>query len=382
MCRLRLYSSIKSFQNIISCRDDFVRDSGDEDCWLLNPKWRICPTICFNKQGIPMVLTCRDHNSNQRKHHNSKFMIHVARIPEHILPAPFPDQLCHVCIKPRTLKPMKRCRYSVAFQMHEQKGSFSGIDTCSCTTLNDFSINSHLLTINESRSISHRPDITALLNRLVSEKKLSKFTALGKLAYARNTSPAMDFGSKYLYGATYVPFNVIMCLHNDTTNGIEINCYLDDRRNERGPVRVIKCKRPWNVFSFPCQGCHKFGVMFPVVPSFLQFQDQLSGRLWLVTCIFTYVEPIWSKVASMKTYFTGQWEGWLLTYVSSNIFCNIKGQQNKAGFTPFKRSYISNVQKYFEKIRSGFVVEEDVMSMEGFFNNHDDFEFIYYPTSD
>ena len=54
--------------------------------------------------------------------------------------------------------------------MHEQRGSFSGIDACSITNVGKFDFTSIILGESEARSIICCPEINALLNNLVQEK--------------------------------------------------------------------------------------------------------------------------------------------------------------------------------------------------------------------
>ena len=61
---------------------------------------------------------------------------------------------------------MKASTYNTSFQMSEQRGCFQGIDTIDVCNFGDFSFCSHLTHVNECRSISNRPDINSLLQRL------------------------------------------------------------------------------------------------------------------------------------------------------------------------------------------------------------------------
>jgi len=162
------------FNFVISARDDYVREEGDEDLLLFNPKWKVQPSIAFIEGKGPCVLSCRDHDFG-----NKFFMIHPCRQPKHILPAETSDQLCHAVIKSRTIKPVKASAFSNAFQMHTQTGTFNGLDTCSCTTFHKFDKCSKLSSEIVSRSITNRPDINAHVNTLVSENVLSNFAANG-----------------------------------------------------------------------------------------------------------------------------------------------------------------------------------------------------------
>ena len=68
--------------------------------------------------------------------------------------------------------------------MHEQRGTFNGIDTCKITSHRNFNFRSVLLRNAEIRSIINRPDINALLSHIVEEGTMSKFVAEGKRVHA------------------------------------------------------------------------------------------------------------------------------------------------------------------------------------------------------
>ena len=92
------------------------------------------PSISFVEGQGPHVMTCREHNDGSKE-----LYIHPPRQPHHTIPSQKGDQLCHAVIKPRLIKPMKASKYSNTYQMHEQRGSFQGIDTCNVTNFGDFS---------------------------------------------------------------------------------------------------------------------------------------------------------------------------------------------------------------------------------------------------
>ena len=66
--------------NVNSAREDYIRDE-EYECWLLNPLWKIMPSIALFDDTGPVVLTCRDHNGGTKKR-----MVHPYRHPDHILP--------------------------------------------------------------------------------------------------------------------------------------------------------------------------------------------------------------------------------------------------------------------------------------------------------
>jgi hypothetical protein len=52
-------------------RNDYVREEDDDDCWLMNPLWKVCPIIAFI-DGIIKVITCKDHHNGDKR-----MMIHA-----------------------------------------------------------------------------------------------------------------------------------------------------------------------------------------------------------------------------------------------------------------------------------------------------------------
>ena len=112
--------------------------------------------------------------------------------------------------------------------MHEQRGSFNGIDTCNVSTYRKFDFRSTLLSEYEARAIINRPDINALLNQLIEEKSLSKFTANGKRDYASTLFSEFNF-TKYFIGATYVPFEAAMSMQRDLSNNAVVSIIIDQR---------------------------------------------------------------------------------------------------------------------------------------------------------
>ena len=211
----------KGIEYTIPARDDYIRYDDDYDCWLLNKSWMIQPSIAFIN-GTPFVLTCDDHNKGTKLN-----IIHPPRQPFHIIASKYSDQLSHCCIRSRTIKPMKSSQFSNGYQMHEQRGSFNGIDTCNVTTFNKFDFRSKLLRDSEARYLLNRPDINALLSQMVNEERISKTFANDKRKYAEDFYGDFDY-QPYYYGSTYIPIEHAMEMKKELIDS-SIQVIIDNR---------------------------------------------------------------------------------------------------------------------------------------------------------
>ena len=157
-----------------------------------------------------------------------KKYVHVPGTPTTTLPAASSDQLCHAVIKTRTIKPMKASKCSNTYQMHEQRGSFQGIDTCNVTSIGNFAHNSHLLRRSELLSIANRPDIVSLLSDLRKQKKISKVFEESLIQLAKTKQLSREKLASYLNGSTFVSLDDAMKMQELLTDS-------DNRR-----IRITK----------------------------------------------------------------------------------------------------------------------------------------------
>ena len=333
------------FNFVISARDDYVREEGDEDLLLFNPKWKVQPSIAFIEGKGPCVLSCRDHDFG-----NKFFMIHPCRQPKHILPAETSDQLCHAVIKSRTIKPVKASAFSNAFQMHTQTGTFNGLDTCSCTTFHKFDKCSKLSSEIVSRSITNRPDINAHVNTLVSENVLSNFAANGMREEALRISQSIDY-EPYMYGSTFVPLEVAMTLQREV---MDEDCEaLNDERGENLPDIRKYFKKSWPSCIFPCQILNDYGARFPSIPAF-NSNVHHTELLWTLSALLTRSETLWQLTVHLELR-TSRWHGWLLIYLTKQCFPNIARRQDTKD--PFKSNQVRTIPRIMEKVHNG--LQED-----------------------
>ena len=89
--------------------------------------------------------------------------------------------------------------------MHEQKGSFQGIDTCDICNFGDFLFLSILLSESESRSISNQTDINNLLDKLERSGFISQQMVNDMREIASLPKYSYENLKKFMIGATHIP---------------------------------------------------------------------------------------------------------------------------------------------------------------------------------
>ena len=351
-CNLKLMNNSKAFKYIEYSRDDYIRREGDYDEWILNPKWKIRPSISF-KNNTPFILTCHDHDKGTKL-----CMIHPCRQPStHNLPSKYSDQLTHCCIRSRTVKPMKHSTYSTGFQMHEQRGTFNGIDTCNVTSYRNFSFRSKLLSDAESRSLHHRPDINSLLSQLVDEKEVSNFIANEKRNHARNVCQNVDF-KRYFYGATYVPVEAAMMLQQDMINNTCTVIKENEGRNEFGdpvPNFTLTCTKYWPSVLYPCQKMDSYGAMFSMFPCYKSRGSAINTSvIWIMSALLTSIQKLWSSVQNTELR-SSNWHGWFLVYLTKHCFSNVNQRPSKVEV--FKYNQVGTIERLHEKLGTDMLSE-------------------------
>ena len=96
--------------------------------------------------------------------------------------------------------------------MHEQRGSFQGINTCDVTDVGIFSFPSILLDESESRTILSRPDINAFLGKLQREKVLTADVVNTRWQRVVGLYQYPSFFKSYYNGSTYVSLEDVMLI--------------------------------------------------------------------------------------------------------------------------------------------------------------------------
>ena len=303
-------------------RDDFLRlRTTDYEYWLLNKEWSVLPTIQMTKKYGPVVLTCRWHNKG-----NKKMMIHPPRLPKHILPSRYSDQLAHAVIQCRTVKPMRKTKYSTQFELFEQSGTFNGIDTFGLTDFQNMEISSELLSHYESLAIYHRRDTNALLSKLAEEKKIGKCVVNDRRKEATYRVEKLNMNlDDLVFGATYVPIEATIKYVKDQSNSQRYRSFTTPTDQ---PNRAVTSFRPiWPLHLYPCQKMDGYGARFSTIPNLSPkktadadlMDNPTAMTLWTTLAMLAHVDAIWDTMLTVELC-TSRWEGWLLNFCQGTAF--------------------------------------------------------------
>ena len=332
---LTMIHDIAAMKYITYCREDYIRPSNDYDCLLLNKEWTVKPSFCLRRNFGVQVMTCQDHNKGC-----PRCMIHPPRQPHHILSSKYSDQMCHAVIKPRTISMSKAQKYSNTYQMHEQRGNFNGIDTCSLTQYRNFKLLSFLLQENELRSLKGRADINALLTQLVKENILSPEIAENYRDMAEKTELDIEY---LTHGATYVPINVAVDMGIDKDRVV-----IWDENGNNQEYHIKPC---FPTFLYPLQSCHKYGVHPHTIPLYKSMGKDAknTSMLWLLSGLLIRVQELWELTVDLPLR-QSKWNGWILTYLAKKVFHHYTGRSQKQD--PFALRYMKSIDKLMQKVVS------------------------------
>lgn len=327
-----------------SARDDYLTIGAMNYEWVSKEEWKAMPTIILDSKKGAVVVGCRRHGRGCRD-----FYIHTPKQPKNILPAKYSDQLCHCVIQSRTVRPLKRSGFSDSYQMHEQRGTFSGLDTCSITNFGNFDRTSILLDESEARSIAGRPDISALLNNLVDDKLFPLSFAESKRKQSRKKMENVKL-DEFVSGSTYVPVEAAMSLQRETLNE---ECNVIILNPETNEERTRQFKKVWPEYIYPCQRMDDYGATFVSVPAFqMKKVEHISVHhvmnTWQICEILSSTQSLWSDLCK-KELRKNEWHGWLLVYITRKCFPTLKKMRQDEN-DPFKKQYVSKTLRVVEKI--------------------------------
>ena len=95
--------------------------------------------------------------------------------------------------------------------MHEQRGNFNGIDTCSVIQFRNFKLISYLLQENESRSLIGYSDINAFLDKFVKAKIISHQFANNYQDTAKLQTSNIDFNDFFMVEHKFLQNKQLKC---------------------------------------------------------------------------------------------------------------------------------------------------------------------------
>ena len=109
---------------------------------------------------------------------------------------------------------------------------------------------------------------------------------------------------------------------------------------------------------------NSYGAMFEVVPKFnsptLENAEKIkSSLIWEITGLLLCVEEIWITIAKAVEFYTSEWYGWFLSYLSKKCFVGrINNQANNDVFKWYKiqtvKDFIRTVFSKVESLRKAF----------------------------
>ena len=366
-CYIHKHCQDRACEKVYSSRPDYIRDEIDDYVMLLlNPSWKVTPSIAFIDGKGPTVLTCREHHGGSKKAY-----IHPPRQPHHVIPSKSGDQLCHAVMNPRLIKPMKASKYCNTYQMHEQRGSFQGIDTCTMTTFRDFSFCSRLLDESESRSIKYRADINCLLGNLEKEGYISSLQVDGMRKRAMEACPSDDVMKRCLSGATYVTLEDAMSLQHEVGQDktLKVTC---DHSNPTNPV-VLQTKRNWIQSIVYCQTMDSYGARFSVIPTFSLLTTE-TRIIWTLSGMLVCVKELWNRTDNCEIK-VSRWHGWLLAYLSKKCFPGVR--INSDTNNPIQSKFVLNIPRLIQKMNVEITDQFNLERLEHMFVDHENVAVLY-----
>jgi predicted GIY-YIG superfamily endonuclease len=293
-------------------RDDYV-DCIREIHLLMNPAWKVMPSIAFDSVKGPSVLVCRNHKGGSILDY-----IHVPSHPITMLPARFPDQLAPAVMQSRVIQPMRVKTYSTSFQMHEMRGSFAGLDTLSLGRFRRFDFRSLLTLETESVALRCRKDVRGLLMRLLHTGKIPAFLVADMLDASRNMFDDERFSPMRFGGATYLTYVDAIRLKKLRSRRNEIVVQKVDAETGEVTQDNVSFHPWWPSYVAHVHNFTRYGGRFPAVPSLLRKAGDLR-TLWYLVSVLVMLPDMWA-MANDALSTDRQWMGWVLAFAANTCY--------------------------------------------------------------
>jgi hypothetical protein len=349
----------KGFTRSTSClkglRDDYV-DVSREICLLMNPVWRVMPSIAFDEEKGPSVLVCRSHKGGSVLDY-----IHVPTHPVTTLPARFADQLAPAVVQSRVIQPMRAQKYSITFQMHEMRGSFAGLDTMSLGRYRRFDFHSLISLETESIALRCRKDVRGLVMRLLQSGKIPANLVEDMIDASRNLFDNEQLSPGWFGGATYMTYVDAIKLKKLRSGRKEITVHKIDEESGVATQESISFYPLWPPCLVHVHNYTKFGGRFPAVPSLSRVPGDLR-TLWYLISVLVMLPEMWEMaIDALST--DRQWMGWVLSFATNRCY------GTRTCFISKNNPYaVLRVKDIFESIgvQGGFCVETLYLYLRSF----------------
>ena len=334
-CPIHLFHSHGKLRHFQSMWQQYFRPDGDYDSIGGNlSDWIIQPSIVFDTEGSPVVLTCRHHSRGSDKH-----WLYIPRQPQHTLPSSSTDQLCHAVTIPRNTKPTQRKKFNTSYSMTTTNCHFSGVDSFSLTQTSKWQTSSIIRDERELLALHARSDINLLLQQKVESHQLSQEIADSMIINSRLRYPAVDSITKYTDGATYVPASTACKIHLSNAEDSDGDSHFIFTINARGDETSIPRSWPRHINIVQMEDSSGYGIT-PRHIGPIEGPDLPSMTTWALVSSVSSISELYSILADKPAhYHVNGWDGHLLAYLSKNVLQNNPVWQPRN--TPFKKS-ISN----------------------------------------
>jgi hypothetical protein len=292
--------------------DDYV-DVSREICLLMNPVWRVMPSIAFDEEKGPSVLVCRNHKGGSVLDY-----IHVPTHPVTTLPTRFADQLAPAVVQSRVIRPMRVQKYSISFQMHEMRGSFASLDTLSLGRYRRFDFRSLLTLETELIALRGRKDVCGLFMRLLRSGKIPAFLVEDMLDASENMFDNERLSPRWFGGATYMTYVDAIKLKELRLGRKEITVHKIDKESGVVTQDNISFHPLWPPCLVHVHNYTKFGGRFPAVPSLSRIRGDLR-TMWYLISVLVMLPEIWEMaIGALLT--DRQWMGWVLSFAMNQCY--------------------------------------------------------------
>jgi hypothetical protein len=331
---------------VASIRDDFLSIHSQEEYFAwgkpLGMEWKIQPSISFDKDGKPVILTCRNHGGGTRQ---KMFHVPPAAGPFGTLPPTYGDQIAPVGIMPRVLKAARASKYSHTYSMNKMQGSYGGVDSVNLTT---FQKQDYMCPISDSKdgiAIANRDDLRAHVTRLSVDQDplplrppiLHSSVANGKLlcaALEQSNAPelkSMAAGANFITLEDAAKLNMMM----KTEGAMHVRQRLQVVDANGMPLYDnVPFTAPWPKLLTNLHPCNDYGESPPLVPALTKDYDYRF--LWTMVALNATIAHIWEGcAASVPLSTTDDYQGWLLRYATDECFPEKRKRLRRPKDAPF-----------------------------------------------